>query len=145
MEISTRPAHPGVSLNSRLLRFCSSTEQLTPGADHTPSENAAPRSQPEPRTQSDASDAAGARERPRQRTPRGKARNPEKLEDIICRMMANRAWTAHLQNSIQALVPEFDHSLVYNVLHGAPNSEHALQFFQWVERPGCSGMTARPT
>ncbi|KAI6706378.1 hypothetical protein NL676_009340 [Syzygium grande] len=31
MEISTRPAHPGVSLNSRLLRFCSSTEQLTPG------------------------------------------------------------------------------------------------------------------
>ncbi|KAE8734032.1 hypothetical protein F3Y22_tig00000778pilonHSYRG00015 [Hibiscus syriacus] len=31
-------------------------------------------------------------------------------------------------------VPEFDHSLVYNVLHGAKNSEHALQFFRWVER-----------
>ncbi|KAF5955234.1 hypothetical protein HYC85_008090 [Camellia sinensis] len=71
-----------------------------------------------------------------QRTLRGKHRNPEKLEDIICRMMANRPWTTRLQNSIRNLVPEFDHSLVYNVLHGARNSEHALQFFRWVERAG---------
>lgn len=71
-----------------------------------------------------------------QRTPRGKHRNPEKLEDIICRMMANRAWTTRLQNSIRALVPQFDNSLVWNVLHGARNSEHALQFFRWVERAG---------
>ncbi|KAJ0088744.1 hypothetical protein Patl1_32110 [Pistacia atlantica] len=51
-------------------------------------------------------------------------------------MMANRAWTTRLQNSIRALVPEFDHNLVYNVLHRAKNSEHALQFFRWVERAG---------
>ena len=71
-----------------------------------------------------------------QRTPRSKTRNPEKVEDIICRTMENRAWTTRLQNSIRALVPEFDHSLVYNVLHGAKNSELALQFFRWVERAG---------
>ncbi|EXC31617.1 hypothetical protein L484_008414 [Morus notabilis] len=71
-----------------------------------------------------------------QRTPRGKSRNPEKIEDIICRMMANRAWTTRLQNSIRRLVPQFDHSLVWNVLHGARNSDHALQFFRWVERSG---------
>ncbi|XVF29754.1 hypothetical protein REPUB_Repub15cG0149400 [Reevesia pubescens] len=71
-----------------------------------------------------------------QAPPRGKTRNPENVEDIICRMMANRAWTTRLQNSIRALVPEFDHSLVYNVLHAAKNSEHALQFFRWVERAG---------
>ncbi|KAL6574845.1 hypothetical protein OROMI_012130 [Orobanche minor] len=59
---------------------------------------------------------------------------PEKIEDIICRMMANRAWTTRLQNSIRNLVPGFDHELVYNVLHSAKNSEHALQFFRWVER-----------
>ncbi|KAK9292506.1 hypothetical protein L1049_020479 [Liquidambar formosana] len=70
------------------------------------------------------------------RIPRGKHRNAEKLEDIICRMMANRPWTTRLQNSIRNLVPEFDHSLVWNVLHGAKNSEHALQFFRWVERSG---------
>ena len=50
--------------------------------------------------------------------------------------MENRAWTTRLQNSIRALVPEFDHSLVYNVLHGAKNSEQALQFFRCVERAG---------
>ncbi|KAL0409914.1 UNVERIFIED_CONTAM: Pentatricopeptide repeat-containing protein [Sesamum latifolium] len=61
-------------------------------------------------------------------------KNPEKIEDIICRMMANRAWTTRLQNSIRNLVPSFDHELVYNVLHGAKKSEHALQFFRWVER-----------
>lgn len=68
------------------------------------------------------------------RTPRGKA--PEKIEDTICRMMASRPWTTRLQNSIRSLVPEFDHSIVWNVLHGARNSEHALQFFRWVERSG---------
>ncbi|XVF37372.1 hypothetical protein REPUB_Repub20aG0002300 [Reevesia pubescens] len=66
-----------------------------------------------------------------QRTPRCKTQNPERVEDIICRMMENRAWTTHLQNFIRALVPEFEHSLVYNVLHGAKNSEHALQFFRY--------------
>ncbi|GFZ11396.1 tetratricopeptide repeat (TPR)-like superfamily protein [Actinidia rufa] len=76
------------------------------------------------------------------RTPRGKHRNPEKLEDLICRMMANRPGTTRLQNSIRKPVPEFDHSLVYNVLHGARNSEHGLQssawapVFRWVERTG---------
>ncbi|KAG8376554.1 hypothetical protein BUALT_Bualt09G0075500 [Buddleja alternifolia] len=59
---------------------------------------------------------------------------PEKIEDIICRMMANRAWTTRLQNSIRSLVPGFDRELVYNVLHSAKNAEHALQFFRWVER-----------
>ncbi|GFP83166.1 pentatricopeptide repeat-containing protein at2g37230 [Phtheirospermum japonicum] len=61
-------------------------------------------------------------------------KSPEKIEDIICRMMANRAWTTRLQNSIRNLVPSFDHELVYNVLHSAKSSEHALQFFRWVER-----------
>ncbi|XP_010275217.1 PREDICTED: pentatricopeptide repeat-containing protein At2g37230-like [Nelumbo nucifera] len=70
------------------------------------------------------------------RTPRAKLRNPEKLEDIICRMMANREWTTRLQNSIRNLVPQFDHSLVWNVLHGARNWEHALQFFRWVVKTG---------
>ncbi|CAM8877022.1 unnamed protein product [Rhodiola kirilowii] len=60
----------------------------------------------------------------------------EKLEDTICRMMANRAWTTRLQNSIRSLVPKFDSSLVYNVLHGARKPDHALQFFRWVERSG---------
>ena len=30
-------------------------------------------------------------------------------------------------------MPEFDNSLFWNVLHSAKNSEHALQFFRWVE------------
>nr|TKS03825.1 hypothetical protein D5086_0000149170 [Populus alba] len=79
-----------------------------------------------------------AQEKTYQRIPRAKQqhRSPEKLEDIICRMMANRDWTTRLQNSIRALVPEFDHSLVYNVLHGARKPDHALQFFRWVERAG---------
>ncbi|KAJ8754263.1 hypothetical protein K2173_002163 [Erythroxylum novogranatense] len=67
---------------------------------------------------------------------RGKHQVPGKLEDVICEMMANQAWTTGLQNSIRSLVPEFSHSLVYNVLHGARESEHALQFFRWVERSG---------
>ncbi|KAG9150123.1 hypothetical protein Leryth_009705, partial [Lithospermum erythrorhizon] len=47
--------------------------------------------------------------------PRGNfSRNSEKVEDIICRMMANRDWTTRLQNSIRNLVPKFDNELVYN-------------------------------
>lgn len=72
----------------------------------------------------------------RERFQRGKRQNHEKLEDTICRMMDNRAWTTRLQNSIRDLVPEWDHSLVYNVLHGAKKLEHALQFFRWTERSG---------
>ncbi|KAI3869515.1 hypothetical protein MKX03_033238 [Papaver bracteatum] len=70
------------------------------------------------------------------RIPRGKRQNQDKLEIIISRMMANRAWTTRLQNSIRTLIPEFDHTLVYNVLNTARNSEHALQFFRWVEKTG---------
>ncbi|KAL1209995.1 Large ribosomal subunit protein [Cardamine amara subsp. amara] len=77
------------------------------------------------------------RSRPlREGLQRGKRQNNEKLEDTICRMMDNRAWTTRLQNSIRDLVPEWDHSLVYNVLHGAKKLEHALQFFRWTERSG---------
>uniref|UniRef100_A0A1J3HA90 Pentatricopeptide repeat-containing protein n=1 Tax=Noccaea caerulescens TaxID=107243 RepID=A0A1J3HA90_NOCCA len=72
----------------------------------------------------------------RERFQRGKRQNHEKLEDTICRMMNSRDWTTRLQNSIRDLVPEWDHSLVYNVLHGAKKLEHALQFFRWTERSG---------
>ncbi|KAJ1430615.1 Tetratricopeptide-like helical domain superfamily [Sesbania bispinosa] len=51
-------------------------------------------------------------------------------------MMANRAWTTRLQNSIRSIVPRFDSSLVWNVLHGASNPEQALRFYRWVERAG---------
>ncbi|XP_042500814.1 pentatricopeptide repeat-containing protein At2g37230-like, partial [Macadamia integrifolia] len=79
----------------------------------------------------------GLEENIQRRIPRGKhPPKPEKLEDVICRMMANREWTTRLQRSIRELVPEFDHSLVWNVLHGARNSEHALQFFRWVVKTG---------
>lgn len=74
--------------------------------------------------------------RPNAVLPSGKHRNPENLEDTICRMMSNRAWTTRLQNSIRSLVPQFDHNLVYNVLHSSRNPDHALQFFRWVERSG---------
>ena len=33
-------------------------------------------------------------------------------------------------------MPEFNNSLVWNVLHGAKNLEHTLQFFRWVKRAG---------
>ncbi|KAK7399951.1 hypothetical protein VNO78_11148 [Psophocarpus tetragonolobus] len=58
------------------------------------------------------------------------------LELTICKMMANRAWTTRLQNSIRSLVPHFDPSLVFNVLHAAASPEHALHFYRWVERAG---------
>ncbi|ESW30760.1 hypothetical protein PHAVU_002G180100 [Phaseolus vulgaris] len=67
------------------------------------------------------------------------------LELVICRMMANRAWTTRLQNSIRSLVPRFDPSLVYNVLHGAASPEHALQFYRWVERAGLFAHTPDTT
>ncbi|KMT17535.1 hypothetical protein BVRB_2g037370 [Beta vulgaris subsp. vulgaris] len=72
----------------------------------------------------------------KQRSKRGKHRNPEKLEDLICRMMASRDWTTRLQNSIRNLVPQFDQNLVLNVIENARSSEHSLQFFRWVERSG---------
>lgn len=78
----------------------------------------------------------GELERPMRRTPRGNKLKYQEKVDIICRMMANRAWTTRLQNSIRSLVSEFDDELVYNVLHGSRNAEHALQFFRWVERAG---------
>ncbi|KNA18800.1 hypothetical protein SOVF_067460 [Spinacia oleracea] len=71
-----------------------------------------------------------------QRVPRGKNQTPEKVEDIIARMMANRAWTTRLQNSIRNLVPQFDQSLVLSVLDSSRKTDHALQFFRWVERSG---------
>ncbi|KAL3839665.1 hypothetical protein ACJIZ3_024256 [Penstemon smallii] len=74
--------------------------------------------------------------RPALRSEGNRKKTPEKTEDVICRMMSNRAWTTRLQNSIRNMVPSFDHELVYNVLHSAKTAEHALQFFRWVERSG---------
>ncbi|KAF9597501.1 hypothetical protein IFM89_019028 [Coptis chinensis] len=71
-----------------------------------------------------------------QRVPRGKLPNREKIEDTICRMMANREWTTRLQHSIRNVCPRFDHSIVWNILHGARKADHALQFFRWVEKTG---------
>ncbi|KAJ0028183.1 hypothetical protein Pint_35639 [Pistacia integerrima] len=114
----------GSSYSLHFPRFFCSTDGQTP-------ENPPPNSDPvQPRKETKMEQT------PFQRIPRGRQRNSEKIEDIICRMMANRAWTTRLQNSIRTLVPEFDHNLVYNVLHRAKNSEHALQFFRWVERAG---------
>lgn len=117
------------------LHFCTSIP--APGEDPispNPETTASPGPKPDPKTET----PNVAQEKQYQRIPRAKQlhRSPEKLEDIICRMMANRDWTTRLQNSIRALVPEFDHSLVYNVLHGARKPDHALQFFRWVERAG---------
>ncbi|KAK4276185.1 hypothetical protein QN277_019160 [Acacia crassicarpa] len=116
-----------------LLRFFSSTEDPSFDGSAVPEgEPVASNAQPEPGLQK----AAHQERNMNLRRPRGKHQNPEKLEDVICRMMANRAWTTRLQNSIRNLVPEFDHSLVYNVLHGAKKTDHALQFYRWVERAG---------
>lgn len=119
-----------------LLRLFSSTQESTLAADDvSETSSQAPASDPQTAPQS-LNPPDVAENVVNQRTSRGKHRNPEKVEDVICRMMANRAWTTRLQNSIRNLVPEFDHSLVWNVLHGTKNSEHALQFFRWVERAG---------
>lgn len=74
--------------------------------------------------------------KPERRTRATIDRNPESIENTICRMMANRSWTTRLQNSIRSLVPRFDNSLVWNVLNVCRDSEHALQFYRWVERSG---------
>ncbi|KAA8518744.1 hypothetical protein F0562_016482 [Nyssa sinensis] len=118
--------------------FCSSSSSDSPIDSSISTANQTSNPEPEkPVAPSSAvSESPNVESTANRRIPRGKHQNPEKLEDIICRMMANRPWTTRLQNSIRKLVPEFDHSLVYNVLHGARNSEHALQFFRWVERTG---------
>ncbi|OMP09232.1 hypothetical protein COLO4_05681 [Corchorus olitorius] len=126
--------HPSIPRISNPLHFFCTTQDPTKESEEQ--NNAAPQPQqkdapPQPQQEEEAANVV------KQRTPhRGKARNPEKIEDTICRMMESRAWTTRLQNSIRNLVPEFDHSLVYNVLHRSRNSEHALQFFRWVERSG---------
>ncbi|OMO88493.1 hypothetical protein CCACVL1_08359 [Corchorus capsularis] len=126
--------HPSIPRISNPLHFFCTTQD--PNTESEELNNVAPQPQqedapPQPQQEEEAANVV------KQRTPhRGKARNPEKIEDTICRMMESRAWTTRLQNSIRNLVPEFDHSLVYNVLHRSRNSEHALQFFRWVERSG---------
>ncbi|KAF3452870.1 hypothetical protein FNV43_RR03303 [Rhamnella rubrinervis] len=119
-----------------LLRLFSSTQDSTVAIDYV-SDTSPQSPASDPLTVAQSSNPPAAAETVvTQRTPRGKHRNPEKLEDVICRMMTNRAWTTRLQNTIRNMVPEFDHSLVWNVLHGTRNSEDALQFFRWVERAG---------
>ncbi|CAE6034488.1 unnamed protein product [Arabidopsis arenosa] len=113
-----------------LPRLFSSIEETQTSGDAKP-ETQSPDAKPETKN------LGSTETRPlRERFQRGKRQNHEKLEDTICRMMDNRAWTTRLQNSIRDLVPEWDHSLVYNVLHGAKKLEHALQFFRWTERSG---------
>ncbi|GMY06580.1 pentatricopeptide repeat-containing protein At2g37230-like [Fagus crenata] len=124
-NIPRTTSNPSTTFN--LLRFFTSTDDSISSVDPGPVASDPQPENPNPRN----GDATVT-----QRIPRGKHRNPEKIEDIICRMMETRAWTTRLQNSIRALVPVFDNSLVWNVLHGAKNSEHALQFFRWVERAG---------
>lgn len=123
------------SLPNLIKNFCSATSTDDPSPDSLSSVDSIPKSSEEPLQSETPNDLRGETE-PKQRTPRGKHRNPEKVEDIICRMMANRVWTTRLQNSIRNLVPQFDQSLVYNVLDRARSSEHALRFFRWVERSG---------
>ncbi|XP_010529884.1 PREDICTED: pentatricopeptide repeat-containing protein At2g37230 [Tarenaya hassleriana] len=110
-----------------LSRLFSSTEEIINGGATPESQTA----DAKPETENPSSTQPQ-----RERFRRGKRQNHEKLEDTICRMMENRAWTTRLQNSIRDLVPEWDNSLAYNVLHGARKVEHALQFFRWSERSG---------
>ncbi|KAM4089389.1 hypothetical protein ACB094_07G148400 [Castanea mollissima] len=117
-----RTLNPSSTFN--LLRFFTTTDDSASSVDQNPNPVPGPEA-PRPENPN----PENVEPRVIQRTPRGNFRNPEKIEDVICRMMASRAWTTRLQNSIRALVPEFDNSLVWNVLHSAKNSEHALQFF----------------
>ncbi|XP_041023896.1 pentatricopeptide repeat-containing protein At2g37230 [Juglans microcarpa x Juglans regia] len=119
-----------------LLRFFSSTDDTISSVDQNPNPDPEPGAPSDPKFEVENPKTADGEPKVYQRTPRGERRNPEKIEDVICKMMASRAWTTRLQNSIRALVPEFDNSLVWNVLHSSTNSEHALQFFRWVERAG---------
>ncbi|XP_004488235.1 large ribosomal subunit protein mL102 (rPPR5) [Cicer arietinum] len=57
--------------------------------------------------------------------------NPELT---VIRMITNRAWTTRLQNSIRSVVPKFDSSIVYNILHAITNPDQALKFYRWIER-----------
>ncbi|KAL0338442.1 UNVERIFIED_CONTAM: Pentatricopeptide repeat-containing protein [Sesamum angustifolium] len=116
-------------LSIKSLSFCSSAPSK-PSSNEEPSVGANQNAD----SSSTKTTAASASASATFRSEGKRQKNPEKIEDIICRMMANRAWTTRLQNSIRNLVPSFDHELVYNVLHGAKKSEHALQFFRWVER-----------
>ncbi|GAB2209454.1 hypothetical protein Drorol1_Dr00026670 [Drosera rotundifolia] len=83
----------------------------------------------------DPAEGDGEREVGSRRARRG-VREAEKVEDVIARMIASRAWTTRLQNSIRRLVPRFEKDVVYNVIDGAVNADHALRFFRWVERAG---------
>lgn len=134
---TVEPVIPRVSNSSALVlfRFFSSTEDSSSHVDQSTIPDSDPVAS-SPRLEPETQKAAHRERYADQRRPRGKHQNPEKLEDVICRMMANRAWTTRLQNSIRNLVSEFDHSLVWNVLHGAKNWEQALQFYRWVERAG---------
>ncbi|KAJ8424248.1 hypothetical protein Cgig2_007174 [Carnegiea gigantea] len=116
-------------------RFCSTTSTDDPSLQSLSSVDQIPKASDKPVKMESPNDLQGETEQKR-RILKGKHRNPEKIEDILCRMMANRAWTSRLQNSIRNLVPQFDQSLVYNVLDRARSSEHALQFFRCVEKSG---------
>ncbi|KAL7095829.1 hypothetical protein ACP275_10G047300 [Erythranthe tilingii] len=116
------------------LLFCSAASSPPPNPNPNPNEELPVSEIPIADSSSANTTAAEPPPPPAFRRQLRRPKNPEKIEDIICRMMANRAWTTRLQNSIRKLVPTFDHELVYNVLHASRNSEHALQFFRWVER-----------
>lgn len=64
----------------------------------------------------------------------GNKNNPksqENREKVICKMMSICTWTTRLQNFIRNIVTSFNDELIYNVLHNAKNSQHALNFFIW--------------
>ncbi|OIW00649.1 hypothetical protein TanjilG_09130 [Lupinus angustifolius] len=117
--------------NSKLLRWKPSLPPFIPKPSFPFStSNAQPLSEPEP-------EPLPSQPQPPKSTISTRPQNQqEKPESIICRMMANRAWTTRLQNSIRSIVPRFDPSLVFNVLDGAKSPDHALQFYRWVERAG---------
>ncbi|XP_021715130.1 pentatricopeptide repeat-containing protein At2g37230-like [Chenopodium quinoa] len=132
------PGFYGISGKSPLnliKQFCSTTSVDDPLPESFPSIDPIQETSNESEKYEGGTLVEGGTEQ-KQRTPRGKNRNPEKTEDIIARMMANRAWTTRLQNSIRNLVPQFDQSLVLNVLDSSRKTEHALQFFRWIERSG---------
>lgn len=132
------PGFYGISSKSPLnliKQFCSTTSVDDPSPE-SPSINDQIHETIEEAPKSEGGRLVEDDAKQKQRVPSGKHRNPEKVEDIIARMMANRAWTTRLQNSIRNLVPHFDQSIVLNVLDSARKTEHALQFFRWVERSG---------
>ncbi|KAK7319120.1 hypothetical protein RJT34_03834 [Clitoria ternatea] len=119
--------------NSKLLRWRPTLQPMVPNPLlRFSTSTAEPLSEPDPHTHPPPE----SQPRPTPTTTTTTQRNPEKLETTICRMMSNRAWTTRLQNSIRSIVPHFDPSLVYNVLHGSTSPDHALNFYRWVERAG---------